>query len=670
MSPEKFQALTEKLTIGKKVNGDVYVHVSALNDLPEALQSVLRSKVSAELSNGFNVLKIHRSGPRISLLSYPQFREEPFPALAKSLTLDLIDGKRQLRTYKSNPPILHRKETLLRPDDPDVSRWQLLTTAAEQSGLFEDASKIGRKNAWEARLKQKGLAVRDHQLVPLGRAGVHEPAAASSAVARYRTAIKRHGLSVPVQALADYGFLEGQYSVFDYGCGRGDDVRTLQANGVDAAGWDPNYRPDEPKREADIVNLGFVLNVIENPDERRRALVSAYRLAKRLLVATVMIAGRATIDQFEQFGDGVITSRNTFQKYYSQGDFRRYLASSLSAEPIAVGPGVFFVFKDALDEQVFLLERQKARRRPLFVIPEAADDPDQMRRAVLETNKELLSAYWQRCLELGRHAKPAEFEASLAIRRLFGSYKQAFSFLLTYFGKDQLERARAARTDDLLVYFALREFERRKAYQLLPDVLKRDVKEYFGTYRAAKHQATQLLFSCGRADVIAKACEQAHSQGIGHIEEGHSLCLHSSQINELPAVLRTYVGCATQLYGDVERADLVKLHMRSGKVSLMRHDDFEGKAVPLMLERIKIRMREQQIDFFDYSGDFEPRPLYLKSRYLPEGFPQREQQLAFDEALAGASILDLSGYGPSRAELETALRDHRLKIDGFQLVAR
>ena len=39
-------------------------------------------------------------------------------------------------------------------------------------------------------------------------------------------------------------------------------------------------------------------------------------------------------------------------------------------------------------------------------------------------------------------------------------------------------------------------------------------------------------------------------------------------------MLRVYVGCATQLYGDVEGVDLIKIHMTSGKVSLMKYDDF------------------------------------------------------------------------------------------------
>lgn len=58
------------------------------------------------------------------------------------------------------------------------------------------------------------------------------------------------------------------------------------------------------------------------------------------------------------------------------------------------------------------------------------------------------------------------------------------------------------------------------------------------------------------------------------------------------------MGCAAVLYGDYRNADLVKVHIGSGKVSLMRYDDFEGKALPRMVERVKIKLREQDIDYF------------------------------------------------------------------------
>jgi hypothetical protein len=38
----------------------------------------------------------------------------------------------------------------------------------------------------------------------------------------------------------------------------------------------------------------------------------------------------------------------------------------------------------------------------------------------------------------------------------------------------------------------------------------------------------------------------------------------------------------------------------------MRYDDFAGKALPRMVGRVKIKLREQDIDYFAYGEAFEP----------------------------------------------------------------
>lgn len=140
------------------------------------------------------------------------------------------------------------------------------------------------------------------------------------------------------------------------------------------------------------------------------------------------------------------------------------------------------------------------------------------------------------------------------------------------------------------------------------------------------------------------------------------------QSAQLPAVLRVYLGCAARLYGDVETADVVKIHVESGKLSLMSYDDFEGKAIPELIERVKINLRRQQIDFFEYGTSETPtQPLYLKSRLIRTGFPFYDEQVAFDQALAAVDGLDLSGFGPGADVLAQALAASKLEVDEFSL---
>jgi DNA phosphorothioation-associated putative methyltransferase len=162
-----------------------------------------------------------------------------------------------------------------------------------------------------------------------------------------------------MKSIAKSGFLSGEYSIFDYGCGRGDDLRELEAHGLDAIGWDPNFRPDTEKTPSDIVNIGFVINVIEDQDERIEAVIDAWNLTDKLLVISAMLANENHIAQFKPYKDGVITSRNTFQKYYTQAEFKNYVERTLDENPIAMGPGILYIFKDKYLEQLFLQGRHK-----------------------------------------------------------------------------------------------------------------------------------------------------------------------------------------------------------------------------------------------------------------------------------------------------------------------
>ena len=114
-------------------------------------------------------------------------------------------------------------------------------------------------------------------------------------------------------------------SLFDYGCGQGSDVRGLQALGYDVEGWDPVFRPAVARREADVVNFGYVLNVIEDPAERVEALVDAYRHARRLLVVSGLINETVDTDRARRYGDGVLTRSNTFQKFFEQSELREWI---------------------------------------------------------------------------------------------------------------------------------------------------------------------------------------------------------------------------------------------------------------------------------------------------------------------------------------------------------
>ena len=288
--------------IGKRVVDDLYVHFSALVDLED---TQLRKSIEAAVNvldaasrSSPNVAKVNLRTGRLSLLSYADFEGDPFPQLVFSWTFAPGSSSAPaFRTYVDslNPPILHRKELLVRVAHPGREEWANLTAMAEALGLFDDTTTIGFRLNWNRLIKSKGYRIDGENIVPDGNAvdcSAADPApVGSTPIQRHLTALTRNSLSAPMQLLLRHALVPPSATVFDYGCGRGGDVFELASTGIAANGWDPHFAADRPILEADVVNLGFVVNVIEDPAERVDALCKAFRLARTVMAVGVMLYG-------------------------------------------------------------------------------------------------------------------------------------------------------------------------------------------------------------------------------------------------------------------------------------------------------------------------------------------------------------------------------------------
>ena len=607
MDPKAFESLVNSLSVGKNLPDSVYLHHSALAIVDKGLQSLVLaiSKAVKLKANDWNIVKLYKRNYKISFLLYPTFDSYPYPNLARSYTVDLskLEVRKADYTKSLNPPILHRRETFISSDHPDYQHYLAYTTEGESIGLYENTRKIGFKNSWERLIARKGYVLDESgALVKKFDVALNQEQVSDVAIERHRTAIDRNQLSQPMQCLARHDYLSGEFSIFDYGCGKGDDLRELEAHGLDAKGWDPNFLPEADKEPSDIVNLGFVLNVIEDRDERDETLRMAWELTEKVLVVSVMVAGESVISQFRPYKDGVVTKTNTFQKYYAQSEIRLYIETILEQNAIAVTSGIFFVFRDPLDEQEFLLKRHKVVRSWDYKTRKStAKKSAKISEAKFLEHQELFTSFWKASLDLGRIPSNDEFELSEEIKELAGSHASAHQALKNFFNKDEFELAAQKRKDDLLVYFTMGLFEKRKPYSRLPLGLQRDIKAFFQSHSLALDHARELLFSVGDPELIGRECNEYFSRtGSGLLEEDHSLTVHESKITQMSPVLRTYVGCATTLYGDLEDVDLVKIHMTSGKVTFLEYDDWETEQ-PKLVYRIKVRMRDQDFDVYDHS---------------------------------------------------------------------
>lgn len=680
---------------GKTVADEFYIHLSAIGQIEnaDALRKIERAVQSLPefLEEPPNVAKLNLRSGRVSLLSYPDFFESPFPALqAAWIFPPEAGGPQSFRTYRDslNPPILHRKELLVVSSHPEREAWCSVTSTAESLGLFDDPTTIGFRLNWTRLVESKGYRLVGNDFLPLGNDVANSPIfgdeATSGPIQRHLTALSRTSVSAPVQMLFRHGLLKPGITFFDYGCGRGGDVAALCSDGIAANGWDPHYLPDAPIIAADVVNLGFVVNVIEDPAERVEALTKAFQLARTALSIGVMLYGGDISGK--PYRDGFLTSRNTFQKYFSQSELKDYIEQALQRNAFMVGPGVALVFASAEAEQRFSASRYRRKdvafrllttRRPRLVKPNAIREvqvrephaPHQSRAAQqFAAAKPLLDKLWATMLDLGRTPEADEVTNLAEIGADLGGLPKALRLVIRHYDQTMLAAAAEARADDIRLLMATQQFAKRPAYRHLEPRLQRDIKAFFGDYRSAQAAGLQLLLDAADPNKILAACRLAATQGLGWLDAEHSLQLHISLVERLPALLRAYVTCGLIIWDALSDVQLIKIHIASGKLTLMEFEAFDEDPLPRLRRRIKIIARKLDCDVFEYGSPAYPKPiLYRKSRYLHEDHSGYAEQLAFDEAVERLGVLGESEFGPTAEGLAELLNARRLSIDGMRL---
>jgi DNA phosphorothioation-associated putative methyltransferase len=473
-------------------------------------------------------------------------------------------------------------------------------------------------------------------------------------IERHKTAIRRTAASAPIKLAVQNQLISPGVTVLDYGCGHGEDLRFLASHGIECDGWDPAFRVSGPRYPADVVNLGYVINVIEDPIEREQTLRSAWNLCRRLLIvaAQILVSGRG--DKQIEFGDGVITRRGTFQKFFTQPELREFIESGLQTEAIPATPGIFFVFRDETLRESFL-DRRYRRRSQETKCPTAEDR--------FERARELLDPLMRTIEELGRVPIASEFPIAAEVTSTFGSLNRAFSIIRRVTGSHRWDVLRRRRTDDLLIYMALARFRKRPPLAKLPSVLQQDIREFFGTYRKACSLADELLYRAGNASAVDEGCRLSL---VGKLLP-NALYVHRSAIEALAPLLRVYEGCARAVLGEIEGANVIKMHRFSGKVSYLFYPDFDIDPHPALIRSVKLAMRTQELDCIEYTGSDSPPILHRKETFVEPTYPlyakfrrltrQEEKYGLLDEAqsigtkLAWEERLRRSGF---------VIRGHRL----------
>lgn len=474
-------------------------------------------------------------------------------------------------------------------------------------------------------------------------------------IQRDRTAIHRTDLSRPMRVALRDGIVTEKSAVFDYGCGFGDDVRRLQEKGISASGWDPAHRPDGPKLNADVVNLGYVVNVVERPNERGTLLREAWAYASGVLVIAARLKAEA-IAGMSQFEDGVITRLQTFQKYYDQDELREWISSTLGETPVAAAPGVFYVFRDEMARESFMASRYRRR---------VSAPKIRLRDKLFEEHQALLQELMHFVMEHGRLPELDEIEAGSDIVTLFGNIKRAFHLVRRVTGSGQWDSIRAERHNDLLVYLALGRFPRRPKLSNLPLGLQRDIRALFGTYKSACTEGDNLLFAAGDIVKVDEACKAAP---FGKLMPT-ALYVHASSLSRLPGLLRVYEGCARVLTGEVEGTTLIKLRRDEPKISYLAYPKFATEAHPALVRSLRVDLRTFHLKDRDFAMSANPPILHRKEEFVPEDFPNREVFAALTKAEEEARLYENPERIGNREGWLAVCRSRRVQITGHALIA-
>ncbi len=378
-------------------------------------------------------------------------------------------------------------------------------------------------------------------------------------IPRHRTAIRRLGHSRPVALARTHGLISPDLTFFDYGCGFGEDIQLLKEIGVQAEGWDPHYRPDDLVSPADCVNLGYVLNVIEDLGEREETLRHAFDLARQVLVVSVRVD--QSLNSGTEFSDGLVTNSGSFQKIFTQSEFKEYVQTVLGRKPYMAGLGVAYVFKEESLESAYLaqLSTTPPRRERLDLFAQFANDSDG-------------AAFIELTRSLGRPALPSEFDAYSALVRRFGSSQRIERLALGLIDSAVLSEAKQTKKSDILTFFAMLHLRgiRPPPFRMLPAETRADIKLLWRSYGSACEEGQQFLFQLGKPELIRDACQAAT---VGK-RLPSDFYVHCSAEGEMPALLRVLLFVAHQVVGEVDY-NIAKISLDGRKVSFLKYKDFD-----------------------------------------------------------------------------------------------
>ncbi len=473
-------------------------------------------------------------------------------------------------------------------------------------------------------------------------------------IERHKAAIARTNLSRPVRLAIEWEIIAHTTVFFDYGCGYGGDVEQVAKFARISAGWDPYYHPDNKRIAADVVNLGYVLNVIEEPIERREALYKAWELTGKVLIVAAQVVINAPNSEQIAYGDGIVTRRNTFQKYYEQEELKKYIDNTLDVDAVPVALGIYFVFRDDAEKESF-----KAIRFFSF----NSTPKVRISTKTFEDCQEKLQPLMEFYTKRGRLPVKGELENGLELLQEFGNFRRAFSVVLQATDEAEWDAIAYRRSLDIQVYIALTQFENHPSFSKLAPEMRLDIKAFFGSYEEACEVADAKLFSLGQPGVVQKACEKSK---IGK-HTPSALYVHASALQELDPLLRMYEGCGSRAIGRMDGATLIKFHLDKPQISYLFYPEFDSEAHPALKESISIDFTSRKVTYRDYKTRENPPILHRKETFVTPNYPNYDKFAKLTQKEEKLELLEEKNVIGTRDGWNKCLAEHQVVIRGHKI---
>lgn len=467
-------------------------------------------------------------------------------------------------------------------------------------------------------------------------------------IERHKTAIQRRRISKPVQLLLEDKLLTEEITFFDYGCGKGEDLYFLSKMKLNATGFDRYFYPQNPKTSSDIVNLGFVINVIEDPLERVSVLNDAYKLAKDLLVVSVMIRDTVVQAGETEFGDGIKTSWNTFQRYYTQREFRKYLEMNLNRDVTVAGLGVFYIFKNPELHRKYINSRVKVS--PTTILSELK----------LQEHNRILGEWLNSYHELGRLPGKSEFKDYKYIQKFYGSIEKAEESIRTELGEETFRENTRKRKERVIIEIC-KTITKNNGLPKKKDLslsTQSDIQMLFSSFTEAINSSMTELKSLSDLSIVSKYINQS---SVGKILPD-DIYIHRDSLEYAPEMLQILTELAKIILPADIDYNIIKIARNSWHVTFLYYPTFMEEAHPSLYHSMKVLLHKNQLGYREYKNSENPPILHRKETFLHSNHLRYEEFSALTSAEEEAGLLSRRDIG-----LKKKWED-LLVLEGYEIV--